>query len=65
MPRVQAALEQPGPALIEVMLDPVQEFEPRTKSKQLPDGKIVTPPLEDMYPFLDADEMAANTIKDN
>jgi acetolactate synthase-1/2/3 large subunit len=64
MPRVHAALEQPGPALIEVMLDPAQEFEPRTKSKQLPDGKIVTPPLEDMYPFLDAEEMEANTIKD-
>lgn len=64
MPRVQAALDQPGPAVIEVMLDPAQEFEPRTKSKQLPDGKIVTPPLEDMYPFLDAAEMEANTIKD-
>ena len=65
MPQVQAALDQPGPALIEVMLDPRQEFEPRTKSKQLPDGKIVTPPLEDMYPFLDPDELASNIIKDN
>lgn len=65
MPQVQAALDQPGPALIEVMLDPKQEFEPRTKSKQMPDGKIVTPPLEDMYPFLDADELASNIIKDN
>ncbi len=64
MSKVQAALEQPGPALIEVMLDPAQEFEPRTKSKQLPDGRIVTPPLEDMYPFLDSEELAANTIKD-
>ena len=65
MPKVQAALDQPGPALIEVMLDRAQEFEPRLKSKQLPDGKIVTPSLEDMYPFLDAEEMAANTIKDS
>jgi acetolactate synthase-1/2/3 large subunit len=65
MPRVQAALDQPGPALIEVMLDRGQEFEPRLKSKQLPDGRIVTPSLEDMYPFLDAEEMAANTIKDS
>ena len=62
MPQVQAALEQPGPTLIEVMLDPAQEFEPRLKSKQLLDGKIVTPALEDMYPFLDAEELAANTI---
>jgi acetolactate synthase-1/2/3 large subunit len=65
MPQVQAALDQPGPALIEVMLDPKQEFEPRTKSKQLPDGKIVTPALEDMYPFLDPDELASNIIKDS
>jgi acetolactate synthase I/II/III large subunit len=64
MPKVQAALDQPGPALIDVMLDPKQEFEPRIKSKQLPDGKIVTPALEDMYPFLDPDELASNIIKD-
>ena len=64
MSRVKDALDQPGPALIEVMLDPAQEFEPRLRSKQLPDGKIATPALEDMYPFLDAEEMAANTIKD-
>jgi hypothetical protein len=31
----------------------------------MPDGKIVTPPLEDMYPFLDPDELASNIIKDN
>jgi len=65
MSRVLLALEQPGPTLIEVMLDQKQEFEPRTKSKQLPGGMIVTPPLEDMYPFLDADELETNTIKDS
>jgi acetolactate synthase I/II/III large subunit len=64
MPRVQQALDEPGPALIEVMLDSKQEFEPRIKSKQLPDGKIVTPALEDMYPFLDPEELASNIIKD-
>jgi acetolactate synthase I/II/III large subunit len=64
MAKVQIALDQPGPALIEVMLDPKQEFEPRIKSRQSPDGKIVTPALEDMYPFLDPDELASNIIKD-
>ena len=62
MTRVAAALAQPGPALIDVMLDSQQEFEPRSRSKQLPDGSIVSPPLEDMYPFLDADELAKNNI---
>jgi acetolactate synthase I/II/III large subunit len=60
MTTVQAALDASGPALIEVMLDPKQEFEPRSRSKVLPDGTIVSPPLEDMYPFLSPEELAAN-----
>jgi acetolactate synthase-1/2/3 large subunit len=60
--RVRQALDEPGPALIDVILDPEQEFEPRSRAKQLPDGTIVSPPLEDMYPFLSAEELAANTI---
>jgi acetolactate synthase-1/2/3 large subunit len=55
-------LESKGPALIEVMLDPQQEFEPRSRSKVLPDGTIVSPPLEDMYPFLSPEEMAKNKL---
>jgi acetolactate synthase I/II/III large subunit len=60
MDAVDAALASPGPTLIEVMLDPNQEFEPRSRSKVLPDGTIVSPPLEDMYPFLPPEELAAN-----
>jgi acetolactate synthase-1/2/3 large subunit len=56
-------LNAPGPALCEVMLDPAQEFEPRLKSRQLPDGSIVSPNLEDMYPFLDAEELASNMLQ--
>jgi len=62
MDKVRAALDSKGPALIEVMLDPRQEFEPRSRSKVLPDGTIVSPPLEDMYPFLSPEEMAENKI---
>lgn len=62
MPQVQRALDQPGPTLIQVVLDPKQEFEPRSKSKQLPDGRIVSPALEDMYPFLDPEELASNIL---
>jgi hypothetical protein len=28
----------------------------------LPDGKILTPNLEDMYPFLTAEELASNML---
>jgi acetolactate synthase-1/2/3 large subunit len=58
--RIQQVLDAPGPALCEVQLDPNQEFEPRLKSRQLPDGTIVSPALEDMYPFLDPEELQSN-----
>src|SRR5258706_11530785 len=48
----------PGPVLCEVVLDPAQGFEPRQSSRQLPDGRIVSAPLEDMFPFLDRSELA-------
>jgi acetolactate synthase-1/2/3 large subunit len=57
---VERALTADGPVLIEVMLDPAQGFEPRIRSRQMPDGRIVTPALEDMYPFLDPEELKAN-----
>lgn len=55
-------LASEGPGLCEVMLDEKQGFEPRMSSRQLDDGRIVTPPLEDMYPFLDRDELARNML---
>jgi len=55
-------LDAPGPALAVVHLDPTQEFEPRLKSRQLPDGTLVSPNLEDMYPFLDPEEFESNLL---
>ncbi len=62
MARIQQELDSPGPALFDVHLDPNQEFEPRLRSRILPDGKILTPNLEDMYPFLSAEELASNML---
>ena len=56
------ALNLPGPVICDVMLDPEQGFEPRQSSRQLPDGRIVSAPLEDMYPFLDRDELLENLL---
>ncbi len=58
--KIKEILESSGPFLCEVMLDPEQQFEPRMSSRQLPDGKIVSVPLEDMFPFLDRQELADN-----
>jgi acetolactate synthase-1/2/3 large subunit len=62
--QVNRALVAEGPALIDVVLDPAQEFEPRSKARQLPDGRIVSPALEDMYPFLDETELTDNVIRE-
>ena len=60
--RIRMSLDTPGPTLCEVMLDPAQEFEPRLKPRLLPDGKIVSPNLEDMFPFLDPEELKSNLL---
>ncbi len=57
---VDEVLRLPGPVLCEVMLDPSQAFEPRLSSKILPDGRMVSSPLEDMHPFLDKKELEEN-----
>jgi acetolactate synthase-1/2/3 large subunit len=59
---LQKALELAGPVLCEVILDPEQGFEPRQSSRQLPDGRIVSAPLEDMYPFLEREELLDNLL---
>ena len=43
-------------SFIEVKVDPSQNFEPKLSSKVLSDGTIVSPELDDMYPFLDREE---------
>jgi acetolactate synthase I/II/III large subunit len=63
-PQLEQALRAEGPALIDVLLDPTQEFEPRSKARQLPDGRIVSPNLEDMYPFLNEAELMDNMIEE-
>lgn len=55
-------LEQSGPILCEIMLDPHQLFEPKLSSRQLPDGKMVSSSLEDMAPFLDREELLSNML---
>jgi acetolactate synthase-1/2/3 large subunit len=59
---VENIMRTPGPHLCEVFLDETQGFEPRMSSRQLEDGTIVSPSLEDMYPFLDRDELARNML---
>jgi len=57
---IKDILNYPYPLLCEVIVDPNQDFEPKLVSKLLEDGGFETPSLEDMYPFLSAEEMESN-----
>lgn len=56
------AMEQDGPLFAEVVVDVAQNFAPKLSSKVLPDGKIVSPEIDDMFPFLDRGEYEANKL---
>lgn len=57
---IDAVLSHRGCILCEVVVDQRQNFEPKLSSKQLDDGTIISPPLEDMSPFLSRDELRDN-----
>lgn len=50
------ALSGDAPCICEVVVDPKQNFSPKSSSKILPDGKIISSSIDDMYPFIDRDE---------
>lgn len=56
---VRKALAMDGPVIVEAVLNPEQFFSPKLSSKRLPDGTMVSPSLEDMFPFLPEEEMKA------
>jgi acetolactate synthase-1/2/3 large subunit len=59
---IAATLAQDGPVICEVMLTIEQPFAPKMSSKRLPDGRMVSRPLEDLAPFLKRDELKTNML---
>ncbi|MEG2427971.1 MAG: thiamine pyrophosphate-binding protein [Clostridium sp.] len=55
--RVEETLAIDGPVICEVFVTLDQNFEPKSSAKKLPDGTMVSPPLEDLSPFLPEEEM--------
>ena len=45
-----------GPVVVEVLLDPFEVLGPKAASKRLPDGTMVSEPLDNMAPFLPEEE---------
>jgi len=56
------AMEEEGPLFAEIVVDVAQNFAPKLSSKVLPDGKIVSPEIDDMFPFLERDEYESNKL---
>ncbi|MDR1123785.1 MAG: thiamine pyrophosphate-binding protein [Elusimicrobiota bacterium] len=52
-----------GPLVCEVITEDDYIFKPKLSSKKLPDGSMISPTLEDMYPFLPEEELRSNIIK--
>jgi acetolactate synthase-1/2/3 large subunit len=47
---IDKSLISPYPELIEIMMDPEQKYFPRLATNKLPDGTLVSPPIEDLDP---------------
>ena len=54
---VDKVLSLDGPVFCEIFTDTEQRWEPRSSTKRLEDGTLVSPPLEDLAPFLPREEL--------
>ena len=58
---LQATLDEAfateGAFIAEIFVSPEQIFEPKSATKRLEDGTLVSPPLEDLAPFLPREEL--------
>ncbi|MDP2874578.1 MAG: thiamine pyrophosphate-binding protein [Holophaga sp.] len=60
--KLRKVLDSQGPVLCEVMVPPDEIRSPCLSSRQLPDGSMISPPLEDLWPFLPRQEFLENMI---
>lgn len=60
--KISDVLQEQGPFICELFVDTEQKFEPKNATKRLPDGRLVSPPLEDLAPFLSREELRKNMI---
>lgn len=58
-------LRRPGPGFIEAVLDNDYIFAPKLSSRRLEDGTMISPSLEDLFPFLDRDELRENMVDEH
>ncbi len=59
---IKATLAGSGLQMCEIFLDLNQQFAPKLASRKLPDGRMVSSPLEDLAPFLSREELKENLL---
>ena len=59
---IAATLAEPRYVICEVVVDPTWGFAPKLASRRLEDGRMVSSPLEDLFPFLSRAELAENLL---
>ena len=59
---IKAVLAIDGPVICEVILPVQYNFAPKLSSERKPDGRMVSKPMEDMFPFLSREEFLENMI---
>lgn len=50
---INGQLSSDQPELIEIVMDPEQKYFPRLATNKLPDGTLISPPLEDLDPKIE------------
>ena len=61
--KLEEVLQTEGAAFCEVFVDWYQDFAPKSSSKVLPSGEIVSAAIDDMAPFLEREEYVQNHIR--
>jgi len=59
---IKRVLETRGPVICEVVMYPLQPLVPKLSFSLKPDGSLVSPPIEDLYPFLSRDQLKKEMI---
>lgn len=62
MSEVADVLACEGTVICEVRLDPEVPTAPKMSSQALPDGRMVSKPMEDLWPFLSREELLSNMM---
>ena len=61
---IEQVINQDSYVFCEIFTDKNQVWEPKSSTRKLEDGRLVSPPLEDLAPFLDREELKNNMYID-